>query len=347
MNPLNMAARQNADGSKHIEAQLHGVMDGGWVDEDSTSTAKIIAFLQEHPDAATITLRVNSVGGSAFGGIAVASALKAHPAEVTAIVEGLAASAASVALMGADRVVMGSKASMMMIHGALAATLGDANDHREQAEILDKVSDAIAELYADRARRPLEDIKAMLAAETWLTAAEAVELGLADEIADERVDAESEGDSVIVNAVAFPRASVPNQILALANKPAPTRPAAPPVTSPDLTNAVDARAQVLAEERGRVAAILALDVPVNADLVRAAIRDGSTPDQLLANLYRADLATNQAANKAMAQRIDARRRESEILATVRQSAPERTTEDLERQAGQRIAEHVNRRLEER
>lgn len=132
--------------------------------------------------AGEITLRLSSPGGSVFDGIAIMNALRSHPARVTVHVDALAASIASVIAMAGDRVVM-QPHSQLMIHDALAGTVGNAEDLRELADLLDRQSDNIAAIYAERAGGTAEEWRAAMKRETWYSAEEAVEAGLADEVA--------------------------------------------------------------------------------------------------------------------------------------------------------------------
>lgn len=130
------------------------------------------------------TVRLNSGGGSATEGAAIASAFASHPGRVTCLVEGVAASAASVAACGADRVEM-SAGAVMMIHEASAVTIGTIEDHEDTLEGLEAVNAAMARLYAQRSRIPVESVRAMMAAETWMTPDQACDAGFADGIVGE------------------------------------------------------------------------------------------------------------------------------------------------------------------
>lgn len=130
-------------------------------------------------DATHIVVRVDSPGGDIFDGIAIMNALKNHPAKVTAYVDGLAASAASIITTGADEVIM-SEGSQMMIHDAWSWIEGDANAIRKKADLLDKISNDMAEIYARKAGTPAEEWREAMQEETWFTAKEAVAVGLAD-----------------------------------------------------------------------------------------------------------------------------------------------------------------------
>jgi hypothetical protein len=105
-------------------------------------------------------VRINSPGGSVFEGIAIANALRAHPATVTVQVDGIAASIASVIAMAGDRVEMAPN-SMLMIHEASGVCMGDMAEMTKMAEVLDLISTNIANAYADRvATGPGEDVAA-------------------------------------------------------------------------------------------------------------------------------------------------------------------------------------------
>lgn len=138
-------------------------------------------------DASTIELRVNSPGGSIMDGLAIYNALRDHPARVEAIVDGIAASAASWVTLAGDHVTM-NRHSQMMIHDGMGLTVGNAADHRQAAELLDKLSDEIAGIYAERAGGTPQDWRAAMAAETWYSAQQAVDAGLADAVVAEAAD---------------------------------------------------------------------------------------------------------------------------------------------------------------
>lgn len=134
--------------------------------------------------APAIDLRINSPGGSVFGGRAIEQALRDHPANITAHIDGLAASAASFVAMGADQVVMGQGA-MMMVHKAWTFAYGNANDLRATASLLEKIDGTLVQTYAKKTGANPEDVAAWMAAETWFTAQEAVDAKLADSIAED------------------------------------------------------------------------------------------------------------------------------------------------------------------
>lgn len=128
-----------------------------------------------------VRLRVNSPGGDAFEGMAIHSLLQACGKPVEAYVDGLAASSASTIVMAADTRVMG-RTAMIMIHNAWAGCLGNKADMTKMAETLDTIDESIASAYVDRTKLTLEQVKALMDAETWFSAADCLENGLATAI---------------------------------------------------------------------------------------------------------------------------------------------------------------------
>lgn len=137
-------------------------------------------------DARTIELHMDSDGGSIHEGITIYNALRDHSARVEVVVDGRAASAASFVAQAGDLITM-NRFSEMMIHDGLALTLGNADDHYEMGALLDKASDNIAAIYANRAGGDVADWRAAMKAETWYSADEAVAVGLADEVVSDEV----------------------------------------------------------------------------------------------------------------------------------------------------------------
>ena len=128
----------------------------------------------------SITVRINSPGGDVFAGMQIYNMLKDRDGDVTVIVDALAASAASFIAMAGDKIVMNT-GSMMMIHKASTIAWGNEDEMQEVIEMLRKTDDSIVSVYAARTGKSKEEIKQLLADETWMTADEAVEMGFADE----------------------------------------------------------------------------------------------------------------------------------------------------------------------
>lgn len=170
---------QNAAKKDEATLYIYDVIGGGFWDEgvDVGTFVKDLADIK----ASTIHVRINSPGGDVFDGLAIYNALKRHPSEIVTHVDGLAASAASFIALAGDRVMMGT-GTFLMIHNAWGFVVGDANDMREMANSLEKITDSLVGIYTKRTGKDADDIQAMLDAETWISADEAVEDGWADEV---------------------------------------------------------------------------------------------------------------------------------------------------------------------
>lgn len=128
-----------------------------------------------------VLVHVNSPGGMVFEGLSIHSAFKQYAGKVTMRVEGLAASAASFIICAGDEVLI-EPGAMIMIHDAWDITIGDAAEHRKTADILDKVSDSIATMYAEKAGTSKDEWRTAMIEESWYSGEEAVTAGLADSV---------------------------------------------------------------------------------------------------------------------------------------------------------------------
>ena len=147
-------------------------------------TAKgFLAELGALPDDAAIDLRLNSPGGSVFDAVAIYNAIKRHVGEITVWIDGIAASAASYIAMAGDTIVMPENA-FLMIHDPSGLVMGTAEDMRSTAEALDKVKGSLIQGYASKSGKPDDEIAALMAAETWLDAKDALDFGFIDRIAE-------------------------------------------------------------------------------------------------------------------------------------------------------------------
>lgn len=147
------------------------------------SAKGFLAELGALPDDAPIDLRLNSPGGSVFDAVAIYNALKRHPGEITVWIDGIAASAASYIAMAGNEVVMPENA-FLMIHDPSGLVMGTAEDMRATAEALDKVKGSLIQGYAAKSGKPDDEIAALMLAETWLDAKDALDLGFIDRIAE-------------------------------------------------------------------------------------------------------------------------------------------------------------------
>lgn len=155
---------------------LYGDVGDPWGWGDGFTPEQVAAALAEHGPG-PVTARLNSGGGRAFDGLAIYSLLKSHDGEVTIQVDGIAASAASlIAMAGTLEMRDGA---MLMIHDAAAVTFGNAAEHERQADTLDKLSAQYAGVYARKCGKPVDHCRALMQAETWFSASEAIAEGLA------------------------------------------------------------------------------------------------------------------------------------------------------------------------
>lgn len=159
------------------EADLYIYDEIGYWGVTASDLLNQLAELQ----ASTINVRINSPGGDVFDGIAIFNALLSHPATVNTTVDALAASAASFIAMAGDTLTMAPH-SQMMIHDASGITIGNAADMRQMADLLDRLSNEIASMYAERAGGTTDTWREAMRAESWYGAQEAVDAGLADAV---------------------------------------------------------------------------------------------------------------------------------------------------------------------
>ncbi|ALI55977.1 head maturation protease, ClpP-related [Celeribacter marinus] len=147
------------------------------------SAKGFLAELGALPDDAPIDLRLNSPGGSVFDAVAIYNALTRHEGTITVWIDGIAASAASYIAMAGDEIIMPENA-FLMIHDPSGIVMGTAADMRDMAGTLDKIAASMTRGYAAKSGKPEEDIAALLTAETWFDAKDALEAGLATRMAE-------------------------------------------------------------------------------------------------------------------------------------------------------------------
>lgn len=167
------------------ELVLYGPVGGDWWSETGFTDADVIANLAEM--SGDIVVRINSGGGIAHMGIAIQNALRSYDGEVTAYVDAVAASAASIIAMGADKLFVREGATLM-IHDPSTIAWGDSRVFRKEADRLDRLAERGAKIYSRRSGLSVEAVRQMMLDETWLDAEEAIEKGFADD-PDEDLDA--------------------------------------------------------------------------------------------------------------------------------------------------------------
>lgn len=140
-----------------------------------------------------VHVRLNSPGGDVFAGFAIYNLLREYGAKVIVTVDGLAASAASIIAMAGNEVRMGDGA-FMMIHNAWALGVGDHAEMLSLSKTLKKIDGELAKIYSKRTEIEESAIAKMMAAETWLTADEAIAQGFADKKTKENTKAKASFD---------------------------------------------------------------------------------------------------------------------------------------------------------
>jgi ATP-dependent protease ClpP protease subunit len=174
-----MRARISNEGSGPTRVDVFDdIGDGGWYGEGLTAkdfTAQLAGV------KGPLDVHINSSGGAVGDGIAIANAVRAHPGRKRTIVDGMAASIASIIMQAGDERIV-EPGSMVMIHDASTAAAGTASDFEKMAADLNKHSDNLAKQYADRAGGTPEQWRSTMKAETWFSADEAVAAGLADRV---------------------------------------------------------------------------------------------------------------------------------------------------------------------
>lgn len=161
----------------------------GAVIQSETSANHFRDELNRHPTAEQINIYINSNGGSVFEGTAIYNQLKRHPAHKTVYIDGFACSIASVIAMAGDEVIM-PKNALMMVHNMWMGAVGNAAELRKAADDLDTINAAGRAAYMEKAGDKIseDELVQMMDAETWLTAEQCIQYGLADKFADEDAD---------------------------------------------------------------------------------------------------------------------------------------------------------------
>lgn len=258
---------------------IYDQIGASWFSEGVTAKQVVEAVDQAENDGCTgLDVYINSPGGSVFEGIAIYSRLQRFKGEKVVYVDGMAASIASVIAMAGDRRCMGVGA-MMMIHDASGICAGNAAEMRETAERLDTICDAMVAAYAANTDLEQDEIRSMMKAETWFTAASAIEKGFADELVDQEPD---QDPSAFLRAPIFAAFhNLPDRFKARIAPPPPADPAPKdPKENPVMFKALLAKLG-LTESATEVQAIAAFDAMVGTSRQLIEITGAATEGQAL------------------------------------------------------------------
>lgn len=219
-----------------------------WFDIGCFCPAMVRQAIQDNPEGETLELEINSFGGSVFAGFEIYSILRGAKCGTTALVQSIAASAASTVILGCDRILL-SPVAQVMIHLPETSTDGNREDHLESVRILDGLKESILNGYqvrcGDKATR--DQLSKLINEATWLPAQDAIALGLADGLMFAEAESAELPLSIVnsvgvgIRAIAGSSAAVPDagtlraqyyQRVAAGEKPAEGHPASAPNSEP-------------------------------------------------------------------------------------------------------------------
>lgn len=166
----NIADAKQAEVMIYDEIGLYGVDAKSFIEEIKTI-----------PNDTPVLLRINSPGGSVIDGLAIYDAISRLPQKVTARIEGIAASMASVIALAADEVVM-SENSLFMIHNVWGGEVGESGDLRKAADLMDKMGERLVSIYVSKTGKSEEVIRNWMNKETWFNSQEAVDAGFVNAV---------------------------------------------------------------------------------------------------------------------------------------------------------------------
>ena len=336
------------DTSRPARLDLFGAIGGSFwdagIDEGTVKSA-----LMDIADDQPIDVYINSVGGSVFTALAIYNLLKRHKGEITITVAGLAASAATIITCVPGAKVIMPKGSVMLVHPVRSSAQNmTPNEMKVAAENLEKIRLSVRDIYVQKTGMNESELDEMMATESFLTAAEAVELGFADEL-DESQEVENSmmGDAVMVNGLQV-SASL------YENAPAGFIKAAPSAEKsesqeeqrmdlerlkaehPEIVEAIrsEAMSEGAARERARIQAIEEIAVAGHNDLIQAAkFENGMTAEAVAVAILKAEKVRN-------AQMLKERQEDAQALAGIEAqgnqgidvNAEAKVREDAEKQA---------------
>lgn len=238
------------------EIFIYGDIGEGW-DDETVAARNFVRELAEL-EAESITVRINSPGGSVTDGLAIYNALRRHKADIHVEIDGIAASIASLIAMSGDTISMAENA-LMMIHAPWGFTFGNSKTVREFADVLDKHAAAMAQAYATGTGKPAEDFLALLedGKDHWYTAQEAADESLIHAIGPELPIAAH--ISSMFDLSRFDRFK-PTPAAAAARKPeepAMPDPVKKPAAEPQAKTEAELKAELQKQEKDRRVAISA------------------------------------------------------------------------------------------
>lgn len=302
---------------KRAQLDLFGYVGGSKDDPwgKGFNESEFLADFRKIPSDSPLDISINSFGGAVYTGLSIYSLLKAHKGQITFRIDGAAMSAATIITSVPGAKVVMPMGSMMMIHKVSSVAIGTTDDMRKAADDMEKLEENLINIYVEKTGRTVDEIKEKVNAETFFTAEEAVEFGLADEI-DETTEVKNtaSGGFVMLNGLKAESrffANVPKGFIKADTSQASAIKKEGPkmdldtlkAEHPDLVQAIrnEALAEGAAQERARIQAIEDIAVVGHENLVNAAKFDGKTTAEALAvQILKADKARGAHMLKARA-----------------------------------------------
>lgn len=277
-------------GDKEAKLDIFGVLSEWATSEDETALSSktfLTQFRKINPQA-KLEVMINSPGGSVATGLSIYEILKMHKGPVSIRVAGIACSAATIITSVPNAKVTVSDGSVLMIHRVSTMAMGTPADLRKEAEAAEKMEEVIANIYVSKTGKSLEEVNQKMAEETYFTAQEAVDFGLADVLdSQSRVTNSLEKGVLFVNGLKIdsditrhlPKKFVDVEALASAINENPTKETTMDLKQlkaeyPELVEAIST--QAAEAERARIQDIEAIALPGFENLVAQAKFDGKT-----------------------------------------------------------------------
>lgn len=303
---------------KRAQLDLFGYVGGSKDDPwgKGFNESEFLADFRKIPSDSPLDISINSFGGAVYTGLSIYSLLKAHKGQITFRIDGAAMSAATIITSVPGAKVVMPRGSMMMIHKVSSVAIGTTDDMRKAADDMEKLEENLINIYVEKTGRTADEIKEKVNAESYFTAEEAVEFGLADEI-DETTEVKNtvSGGFVMLNGLKADSrffANVPKGFIKADTSQASAIKKEGPkmdletlkAEHPDLVQAIRNEAMVegAAQERARIQAIEDIAIAGHEDLVMKAKFDGRTTAEALAvAMIKADKARGTQMLKARAE----------------------------------------------
>lgn len=199
-----IAARVDDKAKQNVgNLYIYSMIGSSWF-EDGVTAEGVRAALETLKGIKTLNVFINSEGGDVFEAKAIYTQLKRFAAEKVVHIDGIAASAATFIAMAGDKIVT-APAATWMVHEAWTLAMGNACDLRDSADLLDMMNEDIAGIYSKRTGRSMDDMRSVMAAETWMNAQQALDAKFTDEVAsydDPEEDTAAAATTLKVAAVA-------------------------------------------------------------------------------------------------------------------------------------------------